>query len=137
LPAWNETPDLIGRESCLRDRVLQDSVHEEANGVSDLSTIDAIGFAAAALVLATFCMRSMSGLRWAAIASNLTFIAYGYLGGLTPVLLLHVLLLPVNSYRLAQLYRGRDARALSRRAAGPNADARIASSEYLHATSRT
>jgi hypothetical protein len=70
-----------------------------------LPLIDAIGFVAAALVLATFCMRSMRTLRWLAIASNLAFIAYGYLGDLAPVLLLHALLLPVNTWRLAQLHR--------------------------------
>lgn len=71
--------------------------------MSELSIIDDVGFAAAGLVLATFCMRSMSMLRWVAIASNVAFITYGYLGGLLPVLLLHVLLLPVNVYRLTQL----------------------------------
>ncbi len=74
--------------------------------MSNLPVIDAIGFAAAGLVLATFCTRSMRALRWVAIASNLAFIAYGYLGGLAPVLLLHMLLLPVNVYRLAQLRAG-------------------------------
>ena len=69
----------------------------------DLSVIDGIGFVAAALVLATFCMRSMTALRWVALASNLAFIAYAYLGNLAPVLLLHALLLPVNACRLAQL----------------------------------
>jgi len=44
----------------------------------------------------------MSALRWMAIASNVAFIAYGYLRGLAPVLLLHTLLLPVNVCRLAQ-----------------------------------
>jgi hypothetical protein len=38
---------------------------------------DAVGFAAAGLVLATFCMRSMITLRWVAIASNVAFIVYG------------------------------------------------------------
>jgi hypothetical protein len=75
--------------------------------MSNLLVIDAIGFAAAGLVLATFCMRSMRALRWVAIASNLAFIAYGYLGSLAPVLLLHLLLLPVNVYRVTQLYSGR------------------------------
>ena len=65
--------------------------------------VDAIGFAAAGLVLATFSMRSMIALRWVALASNVAFIAYGYLGILAPVLLLHVLLLPINVYRLVQL----------------------------------
>jgi hypothetical protein len=71
--------------------------------MSHLPVIDGIGFAAAGLVLATFCMRSMSALRWLAIASNVAFIAYAYLRGLAPVLLLHTLLLPVNICRLAQL----------------------------------
>jgi hypothetical protein len=64
---------------------------------------DAIGYLAASLVLATFWMRSMSRLRYVAIASNLAFIAYGYLGELMPVLLLHLLLLPVNLHRLTEL----------------------------------
>jgi hypothetical protein len=71
--------------------------------MSNLSVIDGIGFGAAGLVLATFCMGSMNALRWVAIASNVAFIAYGYLGHLAPVLLLHALLLPVNIYRLTQL----------------------------------
>lgn len=71
--------------------------------MSDLSVIDGVGFGAAGLVLATFCMRSMNVLRWVAIMSNVAFIAYGYLGHLAPVLLLHALLLPVNIYRLTQL----------------------------------
>ena len=91
--------------------------------MSNLPVIDAIGFAAAGLVLATFCMRSMRALRWVAIASNLAFIAYGYLGSLAPVLLLHLLLLPINACRLAQLYR-------------PGADARTTLRKYLHSTSR-
>ena len=78
--------------------------------MSHLSVIDAIGFGAAGLVLATFCMHSMSALRWLAIASNVAFIAYAYLRGLAPVLLLHTLLLPVNICRLAQL-RSADARS--------------------------
>ena len=74
--------------------------------MSHLPVTDGIGFAAAGLVLTTFCMRSMSALRWVAIASNLAFIAYGYLGNLAPVLFLHLLLLPVTGYRLAQLCGG-------------------------------
>ncbi|WP_218578536.1 hypothetical protein [Vineibacter terrae] len=80
--------------------------------MSDLPIIDGVGYGAAGLVLATFCMRSMRALRWVAIASNVAFITYGYLGGLVPVLLLHALLLPVNICRLAQL---RGARVQSRR----------------------
>ena len=71
----------------------------------NIKTVDAIGYLAASLVLATFSMRSMSSLRLVGLASNLAFIAYGYLGNLTPVLVLHALLLPVNACRLAQLLR--------------------------------
>ena len=91
--------------------------------MNNLPITDAIGFAAAGLVLATFCARSMHALRWVAIASNLAFIAYGYLGHLAPVLLLHMLLLPVNVYRLAQLRSGqaRSERTAERGKGAPDA----------------
>jgi len=66
-----------------------------------MSAIEAIGYLASALVLAAFCMRDMVALRCTAIASNLAFIAYGALADLGPVLVLHLLLLPVNVGRLA------------------------------------
>jgi CRP/FNR family transcriptional regulator, cyclic AMP receptor protein len=66
--------------------------------------IDIVGYLAAGLVLATFCTRSMSRLRLIALVSNVAFITYGYLANLTPVLVLHTILLPVNTYRLWQLY---------------------------------
>ena len=61
---------------------------------------DTIGYLAAGLVFVTFCMRSMVPLRLVAIASNVAFIAYAYLGQLTPVLILHGLLMVVNGYHL-------------------------------------
>ena len=67
-----------------------------------MNTVEGIGYLAASLVLATFCMKSMDALRLAAIASNMAFIAYGYFGHLAPVLLLHALLLPINIYRLVE-----------------------------------
>ena len=66
-----------------------------------MSVVELVGYLAAALVLAAFCMRDMVGLRCMAIASNLAFIAYGVLADLGPVLVLHLLLLPVNLLRLA------------------------------------
>jgi hypothetical protein len=59
-----------------------------------VKTIAAVGYLAASLVLATFCMKSINALRLAAIASNVAFIAYGY------VLFLHARLLPINVCRL-------------------------------------
>src|SRR5215467_1763804 len=52
----------------------------------NMNTVEGIGYLAASLVLATFCMKSMDALRLAAIASNVAFIAYGYFGHLAPVL---------------------------------------------------
>jgi hypothetical protein len=68
-----------------------------------MSTLDALGYLACALVLATFCMRSIVALRVLAIASNLAFIGYAALAGIHPVLLLHALLLPMNLWRLAEI----------------------------------
>jgi hypothetical protein len=86
-----------------------------------MTFIEPIGYLASALVLTTFCMRDMAALRCLAIASNLAFIAYGALAGLGPVLVLHLLLLPVNLLRLVDVRRSaalaeRDAQAAAQRA---------------------
>jgi CRP/FNR family transcriptional regulator, cyclic AMP receptor protein len=64
---------------------------------------DVTGYVAAALVLAAFCMHSMTALRILATLSNLAFIAYAYGQGLMPILILHAVLLPVNVGRLYQI----------------------------------
>ena len=61
-----------------------------------------IGYLASLLVLMTFCMSGMVALRAIAITSNVAFICYAALVGISPVLLLHALLLPMNIYRLVQ-----------------------------------
>lgn len=68
---------------------------------------DLLGFAAAALVLATFSMREARALRLLALGSNLLFIAYGLAAALPPIVVLHVLLLPINLLRLIELQRAR------------------------------
>ena len=64
--------------------------------------IDGLGFVAAGLVLATFCMKGLVPLRAMAITSNLAFILYGYAAGIEPVLVLHLILLPINVMRLLE-----------------------------------
>ena len=64
-----------------------------------------IGFLASALVLAAFGMKDMVNLRIVAICSNIAFIAYALVLDLPPILLLHVMLLPLNGWRLAQALR--------------------------------
>jgi hypothetical protein len=63
---------------------------------------DVCGYVASGLVLAAFYMRDMVPLRIAALASNLAFIAYGLALGLTPIWLLHLLLVPLNGWRLVE-----------------------------------
>ena len=70
-----------------------------------MNAYEPIGYLASLLVLATFCMRGMVALRLVAIASNVAFIAYGALADIGPVLLLHVLLLPTNAWRLCEALR--------------------------------
>jgi CRP/FNR family transcriptional regulator, cyclic AMP receptor protein len=66
--------------------------------------VDLIGYAAAALVLLAFSLRSLIALRSVAIASNLTFIAYASAAHRQPVLVLHAALLPINLWRLGQCF---------------------------------
>ncbi len=62
-----------------------------------------VGYAAAVCVFLTFYMKTMIPLRVAGIISNLFFITYGYLALAYPVLVLHLVLLPLNSMRLRQM----------------------------------
>jgi CRP/FNR family cyclic AMP-dependent transcriptional regulator len=62
-----------------------------------------LGATASTLTLASFSMKSMLPLRAFALASNLFFIAYGYVDSLWPVLILHTCLLPLNVKRLLDI----------------------------------
>jgi hypothetical protein len=68
-------------------------------GLLDGSTI---GYVASALVLAAFGMKDMVNLRIVAICSNIAFITYALVLSLLPVLILHVVLLPLNGWRLME-----------------------------------
>ncbi len=70
------------------------------------ATPELLGYAAAALVFLTFSLRSITALRTMAIVSNLMFIAYALAAHLGPVLMLHLALLPLNLWRLAELRSG-------------------------------
>lgn len=66
---------------------------------------DACGYLASGLVLSTFSVTSMRRLRLLGIGSNVAFICYAVMAGMLPILVLHVLLLPVNVLRLVQFER--------------------------------
>lgn len=70
-----------------------------------MNVFEASGYVAAALVLSAFAMKTMLTLRYVAIASNVAFIIYSFIGDLHPILVLHGLLLPLNIYRTAEILR--------------------------------
>ena len=74
-----------------------------------------IGFLASALVLAAFAMKDMVNLRIVAICSNIAFIMYGFVLDLPPVLILHVMLLPLNGWRLMGVLKKRSAMTVDHR----------------------
>ena len=67
----------------------------------DLGT--ALGLVAAALYITSYGMKSMLPLRTLAVASNVFFIAYGYVHSSLPELVLHSVLLPLNATRLWEI----------------------------------
>jgi CRP/FNR family transcriptional regulator, cyclic AMP receptor protein len=68
----------------------------------------AAGFLASGLVLMTFMMKDMRNLRVIAILSNVAFITYGALDWLPPIICLHMLLLPLNIFRLNEIDKQRE-----------------------------
>ena len=65
-------------------------------------SIDAIGYSAGFATLITFAQRRIVPMRLFAVGANLLFISYGILGSFYPVALLHLILLPLNVFRLAE-----------------------------------
>ena len=71
--------------------------------LTQMRVADLLGYIAAVLVFLTFSMKTMVPLRLTGIASNVFFIAYGYLNPAYPLLILHLALLPLNILRLNQM----------------------------------
>jgi CRP/FNR family transcriptional regulator, cyclic AMP receptor protein len=68
-----------------------------------MTFIDAVGYLASSLVLVTFCMRTMITLRAVAVCSNVAFVVYGLGAVIYPVLVLHLILLPLNVSHLIRM----------------------------------
>lgn len=62
-----------------------------------------LGLLAASLYFTSYTMKSMLPLRALAIASNVFFIAYGYVHASLPELVLHSVLLPLNARRMWEI----------------------------------
>lgn len=61
------------------------------------------GYVAALFTVTAYSMRTMIPLRISGICANCLFIAYGYFSPAYPNLVLHLVLLPLNLYRLRQM----------------------------------
>src|SRR3954451_21215442 len=70
-----------------------------------MNHIELIGFLGAGLMIVTLAMRTMIPLRMVGIASNVVQIAFAVLAGITPMLIQHAILLPMNVYRHAEQLR--------------------------------
>ena len=87
---------------------------------------DTLSWVVAALMVATFSCCEARLLRPLAVATNVAFVGYGVMASLPPVLVLHLLLLPINLWRCVQVY-GVGAKALSEAAdRGPRLPGTIA-----------
>lgn len=64
-----------------------------------------LGYLASAVVFATFCMTTMLPLRIVAVLGNLLFVAYGYFDAVFAVMALHLVLLPINLWKLRGILR--------------------------------
>jgi hypothetical protein len=70
-----------------------------------MSSLDLLGYLGGLLIFSTFYLKTMLRLRMVAIASNVLYISYGALGHMWPILILHLLLLPLNIWRLSEFSR--------------------------------
>lgn len=68
-----------------------------------MTWIDLLGHLGALVIIATYSMKTMIPLRVVGIVGSCIFITYGYLSGTWPVLVLHLVVLPLNIVRLRQM----------------------------------
>jgi hypothetical protein len=70
-----------------------------------MKNLEIIGFIGAALMVATLAMKTMIPLRVVGIAGSILQIAFAVSAGITPMLIQHGILLPLNAYRLYEQMR--------------------------------
>jgi hypothetical protein len=68
-----------------------------------MNAIDLLGHLGALVIIATYSMKTMIPLRVTGIVGSCIFITYGYLSSTWPVLVLHLVVLPLNIVRLRQM----------------------------------
>ena len=74
-----------------------------ALGILRNAPVDVVAYLAALLMIGAFAARTMIPLRACGLAASALFIAFGYLSRNYPVVILHLILLPLNGFRLYQI----------------------------------
>jgi CRP/FNR family transcriptional regulator, cyclic AMP receptor protein len=69
----------------------------------ELDWIEAVGYAGTGFTILAYGAKHLIPLRIAAILSSLAFLAYGLLSHSYPLVLMEVVLLPINIFRLYEL----------------------------------
>jgi len=73
----------------------------------ELDWIEMIGFAGTGFTILAYGARQLVPLRILGIGSSLAFLAYGLLTHSYPLVIMEAVLLPINSWRLAELLAAR------------------------------
>lgn len=68
-----------------------------------ISLLEAVGYLGSLFSIATYAMRTMVALRMLAIFSNILSASYGFFMDIYPMLILHVIVLPLNVWRLHEM----------------------------------
>ncbi len=72
-----------------------------------MPAVDLLGYLAGAFLLLMASMKSKAHMRMCNMAGNICFIAYGYLAGVMPVLMLNVAVMALHLYRIIQEHQHR------------------------------
>jgi CRP-like cAMP-binding protein len=70
-----------------------------------MDCLESLGFLAACLMFSTFYMKNMIPLRIVGMVSNVTFIVYTFNAEIWPFFVLHIVLLPMNFFRLIEMLK--------------------------------
>lgn len=64
--------------------------------------VDMLGYIAGIFLLLMASMKNQTHMRICNIAGNICFVAYGFLAGVMPVLVLNIIIMGLHAYRMFQ-----------------------------------
>jgi CRP/FNR family cyclic AMP-dependent transcriptional regulator len=70
-----------------------------------MTLVDLLGYSAAGAAIGTQSVRTMIPLRVLGLGTNVLFLSYAWLTGARPLFMLHLILLPLNAWRLYQMLK--------------------------------